>query len=96
MKLMIAIAFAAQLSAAYAQDRPADALPEGSYKRSCSECKVANGKYLVCRSCKNGRPLPLDPIIRGGGWETGVSLDLKACPNGPVWNDHGQLRCGDG
>lgn len=96
MRLLMAICLGVFSALSSAQDRPADALPEGTYKESCNECKVANGRYLVCRSCKNGKPGPLAPFINTGGWESGVSLDLKPCPNGPVWNDHGQLRCGDG
>lgn len=93
--LLAAVAISSQ---AFAQDRPVDALPEGTYKKSCGTCKISGGRYLVCDYCKDGRNKvsgPLGPIL-GGGWENGVSLDLRNCPNGPVWNDKGQLRCGNG
>lgn len=96
MKLLTAIIFWVLASVAYAQDRPSDGLPNGTYKKSCHECKVANGRYLICQSCNDGHPGPLSPLINTGGKKTGVSLDLTTCPNGPVWNHNGQLECGDG
>lgn len=98
MKVIVATALLAFAATVMAQDIPADALPSGSYKKSCGECKISGGRYLVCRYCKNGQNKvsgPLGPIL-GGEWESGVSLDLRACPSGPVWNENGQLRCGDG
>ena len=84
---------------AFAQNRPSDALPPGTYKKSCGECKISGGQYLVCKYCKDGKNKvsgPLGPTL-GGGWEEGVSLDLNSCkPNEKVWNHNGQLECGHG
>ena len=98
MKAWIALALSAIVTTASSQNIPADALPGGTYRDSCGECKISAGRYLVCRYCKNGRNKvsgALGPIL-GGEWESGVSLDLKQCPDGQVWNDRGQLRCGNG
>ena len=98
MKWLLATVLLSIAATASAQNIPSDALPQGTYRDSCGECKISNGRYLVCRYCKNGRNKvsgALGPIL-GGEWESGVSLDLKACPDGPVWNDRGQLRCGNG
>lgn len=94
MKYMIAIFFIACSFGAVAQDgRPSKALPSGTYKDSCHNCEVQNGHWLICGSCNNGET---QGSFGNSGWNNDVSLDISRCPNGPVWNDNGQLRCGNG
>lgn len=93
MKYIIAVFLLTFNLETFAQnDRPSNALPSGSYKNSCSNCEMKNGHWLICGSCKNGQT---QQPLGNSGWENDVSLDISACPNGPVWNDHGQLRCGN-
>lgn len=91
MKWLIVSAVLA-LSAVSSAQQPSDALPSGTYKDSCRNCRVSGG-YLICGSCKTGeRKEPWG----NSDWNNDVSLRLDRCPEGPIWNDKGTLRCGDG
>lgn len=57
-------------------------LPPGDYKQTCREMR-SNGTELVARCQK------VD-----GGWRN-TSINFRSC-NGPIINDNGNLRCGQG
>ncbi|MGI9274413.1 MAG: CVNH domain-containing protein [Endozoicomonas sp.] len=60
-----------------------DQLPQGSYLRSCHECRVDKSDQLSCLCRK-----------RNGNWQT-TSLSLELCPADyqPISNCNGELRC---
>ncbi len=60
---------------------PADALPPGSYSESCYNCKMEGCGWLTCE-CDHSHH------------KTGI--DTKTCPANTFWNEHGNLRCGNG
>lgn len=67
--------------------RPKDALPPGTYIRSCNNCKISKCEWLIC-SCGVGNCDWLGCEYR----ET--SIHIPSCPEGSFWNEYGTLRCG--
>ncbi len=59
-----------------------DRLPSGSWRYSCNNAQiVGNDLVAVC--------------AKRDGYANNARLDLGGCAAGPVYNDNGQLRCGD-
>ena len=75
-----------------------DAPPsQGSYHKSCDDCKIVNGHVLVC-SCKGGSGMGVLQVIGIRGSIAGnTQLDLKECDleNAPsaISNCGGKLKC---
>ncbi len=59
-----------------------DRFPQGSWRYSCNNAQiVGNDLVAVC--------------AKRDGYSNNARLDLGRCPAGPVYNDNGNLRCGD-
>lgn len=75
--------------------RPVEALPNGSYKRSCERCRIVECNWLIC-DCPDayrewsdvfGGPAPRRHYY-------GAALDLRTCgPGQSVGNEKGELVC---
>jgi len=57
------------------------ALPPGSWQQSCRNAQMAG--TMLYADCDTGY-----------GYYQASSLDVSACPSGPVGNNHGRLYCG--